>query len=119
MVAKEKKEELTVSIIFTFILMLFSSTLMYYLEHSTQPEKFTSIPETMWWSIATLTTVGYGDIYPITPLGKLLGGVIAILGIGLFAIPSGLLASGFLKSYERDATKRCPHCGQSMMNHDD
>ena len=120
MVAKEKKEELTVSVIFTFILLLFSSTLMFYLEHSAQPEKFTSIPETMWWSIATITTVGYGDIYPITPLGKMLGGLIAILGIGLIAIPSGLLASGFLKSYERENHKtKCPHCGKMISHHHD
>jgi voltage-gated potassium channel len=68
---------------------------MYFVEHEAQPEVFTSIPATMWWGVATLTTVGYGDLYPITPLGKILGGGIAILGIRFFALPAGILSSGF------------------------
>lgn len=65
----------------------------------------------MWWGVATLTTVGYGDVYPITPIGKFLGAIIAILGIGLFALPAGILASGFS---EKIQNKRivCPNCGK-------
>lgn len=116
LVLKEKREELFTSIIITFFLLLFTSTLMYYVEHEAQPESFASIPETMWWSIATLTTVGYGDIYPITALGKLFGGAIAVLGIGLFALPAGILASGFSEQLSRSSASKncCPHCGQEM-----
>lgn len=111
-----KKEELIISLIFTLFLLLFASTLMYYVENEVQPEVFSSIPETMWWGIATLTTVGYGDVYPITPLGHLLGGVIAIIGIGLFALPTGILASGFSEEISRrkQQGETCPTCGQSI-----
>ncbi len=111
----QKKEELTVSIFFVIILLIISSTLMFYIENEAQPEVFSSIPATMWWSIATLTTVGYGDIYPITPLGRLLGGIIAILGIGLFSLPAGIVASGFVEEYQnKKKTLICPHCGKNI-----
>jgi voltage-gated potassium channel len=97
-VLKEKKEPLIISIIFIFFLLLFSSCIMYYVENHAQPDKFSSILETMWWGATTLTSVGYGDVYPITPLGKLLGGTMAVLGLGLFAIPTGILASGFTEN---------------------
>jgi len=75
--------------------------LMYFVENEAQPEAFSSIPEAMWCGVATLTTVGYGDIYPITPIGKLLGTMIALLGIGMFALPAGILASGFAEEIQR------------------
>jgi voltage-gated potassium channel len=114
-VFKKKKEELVISLIFTVFLLLIASTLMYYVENETQPENFSSIPETMWWGIATLTTVGYGDIYPVTPLGQFLGGVIAIIGIGLFALPTGILASGFSDEISRRKQQEdyCSTCGQT------
>jgi len=89
---------------------------MYYVENEAQPEHFTSIPETMWWGIATLTTVGYGDVYPITSLGKLLGGVIAIVGISVFALPTGILAAGFSEvlTQRRAGNQKCPKCGESI-----
>lgn len=116
-VVKEKRAELLVAIILTFFMLLLTSTLMYYVEHEAQPDRFSSIPETMWWGIATLTTVGYGDIYPITALGKLLGGAIAILGIGLFALPTGILASGFSEHLGSDKASptTCPHCGKAFV----
>ena len=115
-VFKKKKEELVISLIFTVLLLLIASTFMYYVENEAQPENFSSIPETMWWGIATLTTVGYGDIYPITPFGKFLGGVIAVIGIGLFALPTGILASGFSDEISRRKNQEgcCPVCGQPM-----
>lgn len=115
-VFKKKKEELIISLIFTLFLLLIASTLMYYVENEAQPENFSSIPETMWWGIATLTTVGYGDIYPITPLGQLLGGVIAVIGIGLFALPTGILASGFSEeiSNRKQQGDGCPTCGSKL-----
>lgn len=113
----QKKEELIVSIFFVIILLIIASTLMYYIENEAQPDVFSSIPATMWWSIATLTTVGYGDMYPITPLGRLLGGIIAILGIGLFSLPAGIVASGFVEEYQNKNKKKtllCPHCGKNI-----
>ena len=94
-VITDRKDELLVTLTFLALLLVFSSSIMYYIEHEAQPETFPSIPATMWWGVATLTTVGYGDVYPITPLGKLLGAFIAILGIGVFALPAGIIATGF------------------------
>ena len=88
---------------------------MFYLEQEAQPEKFASIPAAMWWSIITVTTVGYGDVSPVTPLGRLLAGIIALLGIGIFALPAGILGSGFMEQVNqrrnRPVVMRCPHCG--------
>ena len=102
LVMSAKKEILTISFFLRGIILYIVSALMYYIENTAQPEVFSSIPKTMWWGVATLTTVGYGDIYPITALGRFLGGVIAILGIGIFAIPTGIIASGFTEYVEKD-----------------
>ena len=101
-VIKSRKEELIASLTLLIILLVFSSSLMYYVEYNPEKEGFRSIPETMWWGVATLTTVGYGDVYPITPLGKILGAFIAILGVGLFALPAGIIASGFESELRRN-----------------
>jgi voltage-gated potassium channel len=92
------------------------STIMYYVEYEAQPAKFSSIPATMWWGIETLTTVGYGDMIPSTPLGRFLNGVIAVLGIGIFALPAGILSSGLTDHLrtEKSKLKRCPHCGGEL-----
>ena len=112
-----KKEELILSLFITFFLIIIASCLMYFTENEAQPDKFSSIPETMWWSVATLTTVGYGDVYPITALGKSLAACIAILGIGMFALPAGILASGFSEEFKQLKQKPvCPHCGHNL-NH--
>lgn len=73
----------------------------------------------MWWAVATLTTVGYGDIYPVTFIGKALGAVIAVLGIGMFALPAGLLGSAFMEEIEQQKRAKrngtcCPHCGGAL-----
>ena len=114
-VLHKKREELYLSLTFTFLILLITSSLMYFVENEAQPQAFASIPDTMWWGIATLTTVGYGDVYPVTPLGRFLGGMIAIIGIGLFALPTSILASGFADAISSDNKKRttvCPHCGK-------
>jgi len=115
-VIRAKKEELAAVVFLMLILLVVASSLMYEVEHAIQPEKFASIPGTMWWGVMTLTTVGYGDVYPITPLGKLLASAIAVLGIGLFALPTGVLGSGFLEQIQKKAPSgnRCPHCGGSL-----
>jgi voltage-gated potassium channel len=110
-----KKEALLVSIAMISILLLFSSILMYLVEHQAQPDKFPSIPAALWWGIVTLTSVGYGDTFPITPLGKLLGGMTAFLGVAMFALPTGIFAAGFAeeiaKNRQRDGECCCPNCG--------
>ena len=110
-----KKEELVISLFAVLTLLVVSSSLMYFVEHEAQPEAFSSIPATMWWGVATLTTVGYGDVYPITSLGKLMAGIMAILGVGLFALPAGILANGFGESLDKkDKKNTCEHCGKSI-----
>ncbi|QYZ78480.1 ion transporter [Methanofollis formosanus] len=115
-VIKAEKEALIVVGFVLVVLLVLASTLMYCIEHHAQPEAFSSIPMAMWWAVATLTTVGYGDVYPITPLGKLLGGFIAVLGVGMFALPAGILASAFGDEIKnRHENKRiCPHCGRCI-----
>jgi voltage-gated potassium channel len=109
----KKKSELLSALVLMISLLLISATGVYYVENEAQPEKFSSILASMWWAVATLTTVGYGDIYPITTLGKLLGAISAIFGIGLFALPAGLLASGFADE-AGNLHKKCPHCGKEI-----
>lgn len=112
-VFRSKKEELIISFVITMFLIVIAASVMYYAEHDAQPEKFSSIPATMWWSVATLTTLGYGDVYPITILGKFLTACISILGIGIFALPAGILASGFSEEFKKIKAGKghCPHCG--------
>jgi len=113
-VLTSKREELLVTLFVVLILLIFAASAMYYAERDDQPDKFSSIPAAMWWGVATLTTVGYGDVFPITPLGKLLGAVIAVLGVGLFALPTGILASGFAEELQKSRRHEplvCPHCG--------
>lgn len=81
--------------------LLFSSTIMYHLEHVAQPDKFGSIPESMWWSIATLTTVGYGDVTPITTAGRVLGGLTMVIGLCILALPVAIISTGFAQELQR------------------
>lgn len=115
-VLKNKKEELFITIFTTFLLILVSSTLIYYLEHEAQPKQFPNIVQAFWWAIATLTTVGYGDVYPITAWGQLLSGFIALLGIGLVALPTGIISSSFIEELNKRKKKIaiCPHCGKEI-----
>lgn len=110
------------------VLLLVSSTVMFYFENPAQPDSFSSIPATMWWGIVTLTTIGYGDMSPVTVPGRLLGSVIAVVGIGTFALPAGLLGAAFVEelgkarharahdggAHREAATTACPHCGKAL-----
>lgn len=100
-VFKEERYSLFAAFSVLFIIMLVAACAMYTLEKDLQPEHFSSIPQAMWWSLVTLTTVGYGDVTPITGLGKLFGGLITIVGIGMVALPAGILASGFSEQLSR------------------
>lgn len=97
----ERKYELALASIAAGLLLILSSTLLYVAEAETQPETFGSIPRALWWSVATLTTVGYGDVTPITPLGKLMAGTTALAGIGLIALPTGILAAALSDAFQR------------------
>ena len=105
-VLNKEKGKLYITILFMGTLILLASTVMYYAENIAQPDKFPSIPATLWWAAATLTTVGYGDVYPVTALGKLLGGIIAIMGIGLIALPSGIISGGLVELINEAKAKK-------------
>ncbi len=96
----------------TAILIALASTALYYAENGAQPNQFSSIPASAWWAVATLTTVGYGDMYPVTTFGKLAASVVALLGLALFALPAGVLASAFAEQIK--GAVKCPHCGKEQ-----
>ena len=118
-VLKETKSELSITALVAFILLILSSTLMYYIENDAQPEKFENIGQALWWSVATLTTVGYGDIYPITGVGQFFSAIIALIGIGFIALPTGIISSAFIERIQIEKKKKkakpeiceCPNCG--------
>ena len=118
-VLRSRREALLSTMFVGFVLLLFASGLMYLAEREAQPEGFSSIPAAMWWGMVTLTTVGYGDLFPITPLGRGLGAAVALLGIGLFALPAGILGSAFVEELDRRRAPQperriCPHCGEEL-----
>jgi len=110
-VVDKTKEELLLALSILFIVLVISSSAMYYAEHDVQPEKFDSIPDAMWWAVVTLATVGYGDIYPITPLGRFIGAVVVVTGIAIFALPAAILSAGFIEEIQDKKTVICPKCG--------
>ena len=119
-VITKTKNEILVTIFLVFILLVLASTLMYNIEKTAQPDAFQDIGQAMWWAIATLTTVGYGDIYPVTGLGKILSAFIALLGIGIVALPTGIISSAYIeeiRSLKKKKQKKCecPHCGKEII----
>ena len=124
-VLKETKRNLIITIFVAFIVVLLSSIIMFHLESELQPKKFPNIIETFWWSIATLTTIGYGDVIPITGLGKFMSGLLALLGIGIVALPTGVLSAAFYDKINSKSEKDgecnsnfCPNCGVSLRHGD-
>lgn len=114
-VFRKSKNDILVTIFIVSILLVIAATLMYDIENEAQPDAFKNIGEALWWSVATLTTVGYGDIYPITGLGKLLSGIIALLGIGIVALPTGIISSAYIEEVQnRNESKCCPHCKKAL-----
>ncbi|MDD5049549.1 MAG: ion transporter [Methanoregulaceae archaeon] len=100
-VVLKKQEIFTIMVFFLVFVILFSATIMYLVENPVQPEKFSSIPASIWWAMMTVTTVGYGDIYPVTPLGQAFGSLITLAGVLLLALPSAILASGFIEERQK------------------
>ena len=141
-VFRRKAQQIIASIFFVSIILVLASLLIYYAEHDAQPDQFKNAFSGLWWAVATLTTVGYGDIYPITPIGRFLGAIIAILGIGMVAVPTSILSAGFMELIETNAEEGanapapskdhdhapdrtavqdpvdppqyCPHCGKKL-----
>lgn len=132
-VLRDKRSDLFATIFVIFILLVMASSMMYHLEKDLQPEAFPNIVDTLWWAVATLTTVGYGDVVPITGAGKVLSSCLALLGIGIVALPTGILSSAFLEKLDLghqhthkrhlqtesecqypEHFKYCPHCGKKL-----
>jgi voltage-gated potassium channel len=87
--------QLAAAVAVSLMLLFVSATVLFVVEGPGQPDAFGSIPRALWWAVATLTTVGYGDVYPLTPLGKIIAGCVALLGVGMVALPAGILANSF------------------------
>ena len=92
---RDESSSLLAAFFIMAVVLIIASCGIYLIEHDVQPDKFGSIPSAMWWAMVTLTTVGYGDVVPVTPLGRLFGGAITLVSMGMVAIPTGLLASSF------------------------
>lgn len=108
-----RKRELTMVFGMFLITMLMASTLMFYAERLAQPEKFSSIPAAMYWAVITMATVGYGDVTPVTLIGKFLTTLVALSGILVLALPTAIIGSGFMEEMEKRRQKIvCPHCGK-------
>ena len=122
-VFKKKFTQLLSAVFIIFLLMIITSVLMHNVEHEAQPEIFTNAFSSFWWAISTLTTIGYGDIVPLTVEGQVLTGIFAFLGIGLVAIPTAIISAGFveqskIEKEEEEAEQNekcfCPYCGKNL-----
>ncbi|MCC7401276.1 MAG: ion transporter [Chitinophagaceae bacterium] len=117
-VFKSRAHDLLLAFILTTFLVIITSCLVYFAEHDAQPEKFSSIPGTIYWAVTTLTTVGYGDIYPVTILGKIFTIAILFVGVALLALPAGIITSGFIDELRKTRKQKvCPHCGKPLTDH--
>ena len=101
-----RRYELVLTVAIAGLTVLVSGTMLYLAEADAQPDKFGSIPRALWWAIVTLTTVGYGDAYPVTLLGRFLGGIVALTGIGLIALPTGVLAASFSNALQKQREEK-------------
>ena len=121
-VVKKEKQALLATLMIIMVTVFIASCLVYFAENDAQPDKFTDIPTAFWWGIVTLTTVGYGDVFPITLWGKIVGGFLAISGIFVVALPVGIMSAGFLEEIKRsnkvedEKSCKCPHCGKEIEN---
>jgi len=112
-----RANELKLSFVLITFVIIIASCLMYFAEHNTQPDKFSSIPATMWWAVVTVTSIGYGDMVPISTLGKTLSGIISFMGLAIFALPAGIITAGFLEEIGKAKRKKhinCPNCHQPI-----
>lgn len=117
-VFKTRASDLKLSLVIILSLIIVASCIVYFAEHQAQPEKFSSIPATLWWATITVTSVGYGDMVPVTFLGKILTGLISLLGLAVYALPAGIITAGFLdesRKAKKEKTEYCPHCGKPLL----
>ena len=113
-VFKSRANELKLSFILISFIIIIGACLLYFAEHNAQPDKFSSIPATLWWAVVTVTSIGYGDMIPVTTTGKILSGMISFSGLAIFALPAGIITAGFLEEISKTKKKKhfnCPHCG--------
>ena len=116
---QEKRGQLLTAVVAMLVVLVIASSLMYLAENRAQPDNFSSIPAAMWWGMVTLTTVGYGDTVPVTPAGRVLAAIIAVLGIGLFALPAGIISAGLMETGDdpdniasESYCRRCRRCAR-------
>ena len=113
-----KRREVLASLLILLALLLMASCGIYLAEGEAQPDAFGSIPQSMWWSVTTVTTVGYGDVTPITLAGKVFTGLVAVVSLLAIAIPTGIVSAGFFEEFKRlSPPVPCPHCGKSITHH--
>ena len=118
-VLRSRSADLVSAMFVMGIMLVTASTLVFYAERDAQPDVFPNITAALWWGIVTMTTVGYGDVFPITGIGRALAATISILGLGLFALPAGIIADGYREALAARRTRprkhaRCPHCGEPL-----
>lgn len=116
-VFKKRASDLKLSLVIILSLVVVAACVVYFAEHLVQPDKFSSIPATLWWAIITVTSVGYGDMVPVTAVGKMLTGLISLLGLAVYALPAGIITAGFLdesRKSRKQEIESCPHCGKSL-----
>lgn len=116
-VFKSRANELKLSLVLILFFIIIASCLLYFAEHRAQPNIFSSIPATLWWAVVTATSVGYGDMVPVTILGKTLSGLVSLSGLAVFALPAGIITAGFLEEMRKMKNPKmlkCPHCGKSF-----
>lgn len=120
----QRSGELLTTVLIVLVLVFIAASLLYQVESAAGTKGYESIPHALWWAVVTLTTTGYGDVYPATPLGKVAAGMIMLFGVGMVALPAGMIASGFAEELARLREVRaqplagtpthCPHCGKSL-----
>ena len=112
-----KRYELLTALAIIFLALFLGSSFEYFAEREAQPDKFSSIPASLWWGVNTMTTVGYGDVVPKTLVGKMIGSLAALLGIAVFALPASILAAGFLEEFQKRRPREsliCRQCGNAV-----
>ena len=100
-VARKERKTVVGALCIVAVLLVISAALMHMLEHDAQPDAFGSIPDAMWWAVATLTTVGYGDVVPVTVMGRIVGSLVMVLGIGVFVLWTSIFAAGFMEELRK------------------
>jgi voltage-gated potassium channel len=113
----KRASELRLSLLLILFLIIIASCMLYFAEHEAQPKVFSSVPASLWWAVVTVTSIGYGDMVPVTVAGKIITGVVTLVGLALLALPAGIITSGFFEELRKSRGKAghiCPHCGKDI-----